>query len=266
VVNQEEWVKARKALLEEEKDLTRHMDEVVQKRLDMPWVEITKDYVFQGSTGAVRLIDLFTDDHQELFVYHLMFDPADEDCCPTCSWFVDGFDGYYPHLVQRANLVAVGKAPYDKISALAKRQHWQIPVLSSFDSDFNEDMAVERNAKEKADKSALLRYNFHNPVDYPINQYPGLSVFAKKDGKVFLTYGAFARGLDFVHTGDAILDMLPFGREGFAPKHKSKYRAPTAFPGKAECAPTDSCVKSSEDSSCCEDSEAGGKKKKQKQV
>jgi len=160
----------------------------------------------------------------------------------------------------------VGKAPYDKISALAKRQHWQIPVLSSFDSDFNEDMAVERNAKEKADKSALLRYNFHNPVDYPINQYPGLSVFAKKDGKVFLTYGAFARGLDFVHTGDAILDMLPFGREGFAPKHKSKYRAPTAFPGKAECAPTDSCVKSSEDSSCCEDSEAGGKKKKQKQV
>jgi len=222
VVKHVDWITARKALLEKEKELSRHIDEVIKARQELPWELVEKEYVFQSPDGKVKLTDLCTAEKPELFVYHLMFDPAEDSPCPTCCFFVDGFNGYYPHLISRCNVIVSAKAQIEKLSALRKAKKWGFPVLSAHDSTFNVDFGVERTEEQKAKKLPLDTYNYGNP-GFVCNQMPGLSVFVKKDGAIFHTYSAYSRGLDIVNAGHSMLDMLPFGRDGFT---SSGYKGP----------------------------------------
>ena len=88
IVNRDEWLAARKALLEQEKELTRRRDALSADRRRLPMVEITEDYRFTGPQGEVGLIDLF-EGRKQLIVGHFMFDPDWEDGCPSCSAGVD---------------------------------------------------------------------------------------------------------------------------------------------------------------------------------
>jgi predicted dithiol-disulfide oxidoreductase (DUF899 family) len=45
VVRAQDWIKARRELLAEEKALTRWRDEVNRKRRELPWTRVEKDYV-----------------------------------------------------------------------------------------------------------------------------------------------------------------------------------------------------------------------------
>ena len=58
VVSSEEWLEARKALLAEEKTLTRLRDALSRKRQQLPWVRVEKNYVFDGPKGKETLGDL----------------------------------------------------------------------------------------------------------------------------------------------------------------------------------------------------------------
>ena len=58
VVPREDWLVARKALLEREKALTRAHDALRAERLALPWVRLEKDYVFEGPQGRVGFADL----------------------------------------------------------------------------------------------------------------------------------------------------------------------------------------------------------------
>ena len=48
IVSQEEWTAARRELLEKEKDLTRRRDRLNTERRELPMVEVTKPYEFEG--------------------------------------------------------------------------------------------------------------------------------------------------------------------------------------------------------------------------
>ena len=48
IVSREEWLRARTALLEQEKALTRHRELVAAERLRLPWVRVETTYVFDG--------------------------------------------------------------------------------------------------------------------------------------------------------------------------------------------------------------------------
>ena len=50
----EQWLAARLALLEEEKELTRRSDELARRRQDLPWVRVDKGYAFE-TRGRERL-------------------------------------------------------------------------------------------------------------------------------------------------------------------------------------------------------------------
>ena len=50
----EEWLAARLELLEAEKDFTRRGDELAQRRQELPWVAIEKEYGFETDEGARR--------------------------------------------------------------------------------------------------------------------------------------------------------------------------------------------------------------------
>jgi len=91
VVSQEEWLKARLALLEKEKAHSRARDELTQARLALPWVKIEKDYIFDAPSGRVALADLF-EDKSQLIVQHFMFDPDWDQGCKSCSLMADHID------------------------------------------------------------------------------------------------------------------------------------------------------------------------------
>src|SRR5436190_139970 len=61
IVSHDEWLQARKALLDKEKELTRTRDALNIERRNLPMVEVTKDYEFDSPDGKVRLLDLFED-------------------------------------------------------------------------------------------------------------------------------------------------------------------------------------------------------------
>ena len=48
VVSREEWTQARTAFLVREKEFSREREALAQARRDLPWEEVTKDYVFDG--------------------------------------------------------------------------------------------------------------------------------------------------------------------------------------------------------------------------
>jgi predicted dithiol-disulfide oxidoreductase (DUF899 family) len=118
IVSREEWLSARSALLDQEKELTRRRDEISAERRRLPMVEITKDYRFTGPQGDVGLADLF-EGRRQLVIYHFMFDPEWEEGCPSCSAGADEVSrGLLEHLhVRDTTLAYVSRAPLKKLEA-----------------------------------------------------------------------------------------------------------------------------------------------------
>src|SRR5689334_13417894 len=80
----DEWLAARLELLRAEKELTRQSDALAQKRRELPWVRVDKEYRFDTDEGTASLMDLFRG-RSQLLVYHFMFGPDYTAGCPSCS-------------------------------------------------------------------------------------------------------------------------------------------------------------------------------------
>ncbi|MGH9310339.1 MAG: DUF899 family protein, partial [Vicinamibacterales bacterium] len=123
----EEWLAARLALLDAEKELTRRSDDVARLRQQLPWVRIDKEYPFETDAGHVSLADLFQG-RSQLLVYHFMFGPDYTAGCPSCSAIADGFNGFTAHLANHdVTLWAVSRAPLAKLQAFKRRMDWTFP-------------------------------------------------------------------------------------------------------------------------------------------
>ena len=211
VVSQDQWLAARKALLAKEKELTHARDALSAERRTLPWVKIDKSYVFDGPAGKQSLADLF-EGRSQLIVYHFMLGPGWKEGCPSCSYLADHFDGAAIHLAQRdVTFVVVSRAPRAEIEAYQKRMGWKFKWVSSFGTDFNHDFHVSFTPEEKA--GGKVEYNY-SMTEFPSEEAPGLSVFAKGEGgAVFHTYSSYARGLDILVGAHNFLDFAPKGRD-----------------------------------------------------
>ncbi len=209
VVAHDDWLAARQGLLAKEKEFTRLRDQLTQQRHELPWEAVEQEYVFDGPNGKESLADLF-DGRSQLLVYHFMFDPADEAGCPICSFWADNFDPIVLHLEARdVTMIAVSRAPFAKIAAYKGRMGWSFHWVSSFENDFNFDYGVSFTPEQRSD--AIYNYGSQGPSD---QDREGTSVFLKdKDGRVFHTYSAYARGIDLVNTAYNYLDLVPKGRD-----------------------------------------------------
>lgn len=210
-VDREQWTKARAAHLEAEKAFTRQRDELSRQRRELPWLEITDEYQFDGADGQRSLIDLF-DGRDQLLIYHFMFGPGWEEGCPSCSFWADSFNGTEAHLAARnTTLATVSRAPFAELDQYRTRMGWTFPWYSSAGSSFNYDMAVSFT-QEQLDSGEPV-YNFDNNMP-PGEEGAGISVFARgTDGGVYLTYQTFARGLDMLNGSYHMLDLVPKGRD-----------------------------------------------------
>jgi predicted dithiol-disulfide oxidoreductase (DUF899 family) len=210
IVSREEWIAARKEHLAREKEFTRARDRLAEERRALPWVMVDKDYGFDGPSGKADLADLFGG-RPQLVVQHFMFAPDWDAGCKSCSFWADGFERMIPHLAARdTTLVAVSRAPLEKLEAFKKRMGWTFAWYSSEGSDFNYDFAVSFTPEEI--KAGHVRYNF-GTSGFGIEDAPGLSVFLRDEaGHIFNTYSCFARGLDMMNAAYHYLDLTPLGR------------------------------------------------------
>jgi predicted dithiol-disulfide oxidoreductase (DUF899 family) len=211
VVSREDWIRARKALLTKEKAYTRERDKLAAARRALPWERVTKEYVFEGPNGKQSLAELF-DARSQLVVYHFMFHPDWDAGCPHCSRWADSFDRPIVHLNARdVTMIAVSRAPYERIAAYRKRMGWTFNWVSSFGNDFNFDFNVSFTPEEMKKKKAFYNFKLQDP-DAPERE--GLSVFYRNPkGQVFRTYSTFARGIEPVNVDYQVLDLVPNGRD-----------------------------------------------------
>ena len=211
IVSQSEWVEARKDLLVKEKEFTIFRDQLNQKRRDLPWVQVNKEYVFDGPDGKQNLSELF-DGRSQLIVYHFMFGPSWDAGCPSCSFWADNFNKIIIHLNQRdVTMIAVSRATYDKIAAYQKRMGWDFNWISSYDNEFNFDYHVSFTQEELAKKETFYNYVAQ---DTGVSEKEGVSVFFKNhSGQIFHTYSTYARGIDMLNVAYNYLDLVPKGRD-----------------------------------------------------
>jgi predicted dithiol-disulfide oxidoreductase (DUF899 family) len=212
VVSELKWVEARKALLVEEKELTRRRDELSRKRRELPWTKVEKKYAFHGPDGKQSLSDLFAGRNQ-LIIYHFMLGPGWTEGCKSCSYLADHFGGALMHLAHRdTSFAVVSRAPSSEIETFKKRMGWQFKWVSSNGNDFNFDYNVSfpRGENEK-NSGVYYNYAFRN---FPGEEAPGLSVFYKdENGDIFHTYSTYGRGLDILLGTYNFLDLTPKGRD-----------------------------------------------------
>src|SRR4051812_25011298 len=150
IVSAEEWLAARKALLEKEKEHTRRRDELAAERRALPWVRVDHAYGFDGPAGKQTLADLFAGKSQ-LVIYHFMLGPGWKEGCPSCSLLADHLDGSLAHLAARdVSLAVVSRAPYAEIAPFRARMGWRFHWVSSFGTDFNRDFHVSFRKEEVA--------------------------------------------------------------------------------------------------------------------
>ena len=240
----EEWLAARLDLIEAEKAHTRQADALAQRRQALPWVRIDKDYRFATESGSASLADLFAG-RSQLLVYHFMFGPDYAAGCPSCSAIADGFDASAVHLANHdVTLMAISRAPLEKLKSYKRRMGWSFPWASSFGSDFNADFSVFFTEEEQ--REGRIEYNYRREPPMPaapagaaaserkpkgdegpvaalagtcgtdaatyIRDRPGLSAFVLKDGVVYHTYSTYSRGLDGLWGMYQWLDRAPLGR------------------------------------------------------
>lgn len=211
VVSHQEWLEARKALLEKEKELTRLRDDMARQVRELPWERVEKEYTFEGPGGSESLADLF-EGRGQLIVYHFMFDPEWTEGCKSCSFMADHYEPAIVHLNQRdVTLVTVARAPLATLEAFKQRMGWRFKWVSSLGSDFNRDYQVSFTPEEIAAQE--MTYNYRRQA-FPSTEGPGLSVFCRgEDGTIYHTYSCYARGLDRFLGSYQFLDVTPKGRD-----------------------------------------------------
>jgi predicted dithiol-disulfide oxidoreductase (DUF899 family) len=222
----EEWLAARRELLQAEKEHTRRGDELARMRQELPWVRVDKEYTFDTDGGRASLADLFGG-RTQLLVYHFMLGPEYKAGCPSCSAIADGFNGSAVHLMHHdVMFTAISRAPLANIQAYKQRMGWSFPWASAYGSDFNYDFTV--SFTEDQQRQGSVEYNFgsenflpsdgsaESPVGTDMATFmregPGMSAFALEDGVVYHTYSAYARGLDALWGMYQWFDRAPLGR------------------------------------------------------
>jgi predicted dithiol-disulfide oxidoreductase (DUF899 family) len=222
IVTNEEWHDARRAFLEKEKAATRERDRLNAERRELPMVEVTTPYVFEGPEGERSLLDLF-EGRPQLIVYHFMFHPDWDDGCPSCTAGTDEISpGFLEHLHTRDTTYAlVSRAPVAKLEGWRELRGWShIPWYSTNDSDFSYDFGATIDASRGYDT-----FNYRTLDEYAARgeegmrdseqpyDMPGRTCFLQVDGRVYRTYSVYARGLESTGGSYYFLDLTALGRQ-----------------------------------------------------
>lgn len=205
IVSKSAWLKERMTLLRREKMVTRELDLLAIERQKLPWVRVEKKYTLETNEGAISLASLFGS-YSQLIVYHFMFGPDWRKPCDGCSAWADAFNGTTDQIQNHdASLIAVSRAPIEKLIQVGDSRNWSFTWASSYNSDFNSDFHMSAPIEQKSVKVG------DEEIMYERGESGGISVFAKTKDGIFLTYSCHNRGIQQMNGAFGFVDLLPYG-------------------------------------------------------
>jgi predicted dithiol-disulfide oxidoreductase (DUF899 family) len=219
----EEWQAARDELAKLEAEQAERNERIKQKRLDLPWVPVEKEYALDTEDGKKTLAELF-DGRSQLLIYNVMFGPDYTlGACPGCTSLADGLDGTLVHLNHRdVTLICSSRAPIDRLAAYKQRMGWQFPYVSTYGTDFPFDFGLVMT-EEQAQQIPEVKEMIDNPPDWlvdwshqvgaelkdGIREAPSWIAFALEDQTVYHTYTVTAPDPFVAPYFNFLLDRTP---------------------------------------------------------
>ena len=192
----------RSELAELEGEQAKLGEEVMKKRLELPWVPVEKEYEFDTEDGKKSLADLF-DGRSQLLAYNVMFGPDyTNGACPGCTSLADGLDGSLVHLNHRdVTLLCFSRAPIERLTEYKQRMGWEFPYVSTYNTDFAFDFGLALT-EEQAEQVPEIQEQLDNPSEFlqdwagqigadlkdGMRESPSWIAFARENGTVFHTY------------------------------------------------------------------------------
>src|SRR5437016_13549311 len=162
----EQWQSARDELAKLEAEQAERNQEVKQKRLDLPWVPVGKEYEFDTEDGTKTLAELF-EGRSQLLAYNIMYGPDYElGACPGCSNLGDELNAPRLHLAHRdVTLICFSRAPIDRLVAYKQRMGWQFPYVSTYGTEFPFDFGLALTP-EQAQEIPEVKNMIDNPPEW----------------------------------------------------------------------------------------------------
>ena len=224
-VSRAEWLVARAQLLAKEKAHTQARAELAAQRRALPRVRLDKHYRLTGPEGEADFGTLF-ESASQLIVYHLMFGPDWEQPCIGCAAWADAFNGTTAQFARAdARLIAVSRAPYDKLVSAAAERRWEFSWYSALGSDFSYDFYASSHDESPLSSRRIGPADQETPagptgaedtrelVEFDRGENHGISVFSKDpDGLIYHNYSSYNRGIEAANGAMGYFDLLPKGR------------------------------------------------------
>lgn len=191
VVSEEEWQRARAALLVKEKELTRARDALAAERRRLPLVRVETAYRFEGPGGERSLLDLF-EGRRQLIVYRFFLDPGMSiteypQGCPGCTFFAENLPSLIHLNARDTTFAMVSAGSQEAIAAYRARMGW---------ADWPWYTTADGFSK-----------------DFDVDQWFGLNVFLRDGDDIYRSYYATSRAAEDLSSVWGLLDVTPFGRQ-----------------------------------------------------
>ncbi len=202
----DEWQAARAELAKLEAEYAELGRKVTERRRQLPWVPVEKEYEFDTEDGRKTLADLF-EGRSQLLAYNIMFGPDYElGACPGCTNLGDEIGGARVHLNQRdVTLICFSRAPIDRLAAYKQRMGWDFPYVSTYRTEFPFDFGLALKP-EQAQQIPEIKAMIDDPPPFlkdwsqqvgakledGLREGPGFIAFARDNGTVYHTYTVLA--------------------------------------------------------------------------
>jgi predicted dithiol-disulfide oxidoreductase (DUF899 family) len=198
----EDWEAARAELAKLEAEHAELTRKVTERRRELPWVPVEKEYVFDTQEGKKTLAELF-EGRSQLLAYNIMFGPDYENgACPGCSNLGDELSATRIHLAHRdVTLICFSRAPIDRLNAYRQRMGWEFPYVSTNGTDFPFDFRLALTPEQAreipevqeilADPPGWLEEWSHQvgaKLEDGLREAPSFIAFARDNGTVYHTY------------------------------------------------------------------------------
>jgi predicted dithiol-disulfide oxidoreductase (DUF899 family) len=223
VGTREEWQAARDELAKLEGEQAELSRKVTEKRRELPWVPVEKEYEFDTEDGKKTLPELF-EGRSQLLAYNIMYGPDYEiGACPGCSNLGDELDATRLHLGHRdVTLICFSRAPIDRLAAYKKRMGWTFPYVSTYETDFPWDFGLALTP-EQAEQIPEFQEMVADPPEWlrewseqtgakledGLRENPSFIAFARDNGTVYHTYTVSAPDPFVAPYNSFLLDRTP---------------------------------------------------------
>jgi predicted dithiol-disulfide oxidoreductase (DUF899 family) len=223
VGTRDEWLAARAELAKLEAEHAELGRRAAEKRRELPWVPVEKEYVLDTEDGKRTLAELF-DGRSQLLAYNIMFGPDyAAGACPGCTNLGDELETTRVHLNHRdVTLVCFSRAPIDRLTAYKERMGWTFPYVSTYDSDFPFDFGLALRP-EQAEQIPQIQEILADPPGWledwsqqvvaaladGLRENPSFIAFARDNGSVYHTYTVSAPDPFVAPYHSFLLDRMP---------------------------------------------------------